>query len=138
EHDKDPETLFKVLYDLHDNGYQFKLSVLGERFTEIPEIFMEAKEKLKDHILHWGYLDSKLRYYQVLQQADVSISTALHEFYGVAMLESVYFGCFPLCPNKLVYPEIFPGNFIYIFVLIFPKWCRKVGRKTPFISFHLS
>ena len=48
-------------------------------------MFAEARERLSCHIINFGYMESRDDYYRVLSAADVAVSTALHEFFGVAM-----------------------------------------------------
>jgi hypothetical protein len=41
------------------------------------------------------------------------LSTAHHEFQGLAVLEGAAYGCVPLAPNRLAYPEWIPTPCLY-------------------------
>lgn len=85
EFDKGPEDFFNVLYKLKNSNKAFKVSVLGECFQEVPDVFQEANTLLKDEILTFGFVESKSEYYNILSSAHVVVSTAHHEFFGVSV-----------------------------------------------------
>jgi len=106
EHDKNPEDFFEALNILKANNIQFRISVIGQNFREQPEIFEKTKIQFSDNIVRWGYQESRGEYENSLLEADVIVSTANHEFYGLSVLEAVAAGVYPLVPNRLSYPEI--------------------------------
>ena len=112
EHDKDPEMFFSVVLELYQiYSLQFSLIVLGQSYGEQPSIFTDILSKLpSNYIRHWGFVQSKCEYEQLLMEGDVVVSTAQHEFFGVAMLEACRAGCVPIVPDRLVYPEIYSNE----------------------------
>jgi len=108
EFDKNPEAFFATMSKLAARGVDFRLAVAGERYRECPEVFDRAREELADRIVHWGHLASREDYVDLLLRSDVIVSTAIHEFFGVAVVEAIAAGCFPLLPDRLSYPELLP------------------------------
>jgi glycosyltransferase involved in cell wall biosynthesis len=113
EHDKNPNSFFKTLIRLDRENITFQVIILGRSFRTKPAIFAEALEKLHHRIIHCGFVESKEEYARLLHSGDIVMSTARHEFYGMAVIEAVRAGCYPLLPARLSYPELFPAEFLY-------------------------
>jgi glycosyltransferase involved in cell wall biosynthesis len=113
EHDKNPDLFFRTLFELDRKGIDFRLVVLGQSYERQPRVFSEARKRLADKVLTFGYADSRRDYARWLRKADMVVSTATHEFFGMSVLEAVRAGCRPLLPRRLSYPEIFPDEFLY-------------------------
>ena len=107
EHDKNPGLFFEALYRLQAESGDFRVSVVGERFSTVPLEFERARARLTNRIDRWGYQQSREEYERALAEADIVVSTADHEFFGVGIVEAVAAGAFPLLPRRLAYPEIF-------------------------------
>lgn len=110
EYDKNPEAFFRLMNRLDDAGCRFRLILAGKRFEEQPSEFDLAFERYAERILHYGYAEDFEEYSRLLHRADVVVSTAIHEFFGIAMMEAIYCGCHPMLPNRLSYPELIPEN----------------------------
>lgn len=111
EYDKNPADFFAALYALDAAGLPFELMVAGENFRNQPGEFAEAQARLSDHIIHFGYAADRADYARLLWEADMVVSTAHHEFFGVSVLEALYCGCYPLLPDRLSYPELLPDPY---------------------------
>jgi glycosyltransferase involved in cell wall biosynthesis len=75
----------RTLLALKEKGLKFNVSMLGKVCQDFPASLTKVKEELAENILNWGYVPSRVDYVKVLHQADVVVSTAKHEFFGVAM-----------------------------------------------------
>ena len=113
EYDKGPEILFRGLELCKVNGVKFKLALLGQQFANSPSCFKEAETQFKDELLHFGYLPSKEAYLELVQSCDIILSTALHEFQGLAVLEAIALGLTPVVPNRLAYPDFIPKRYLH-------------------------
>ena len=105
EHDKNPELFFESLRILKTKKIEFRVSVMGEQFRQVPDVFNLARQEFSDRIDLWGYQEDRNDYESALLEADVFVSTADHEFFGFSVLEGAAAGAFPLVPEKLAYPE---------------------------------
>lgn len=110
EYDKNPSAFFQALYTIADEGLPFRLALCGENFRRRPGEFDTAQEKLSQHIIHSGY--AKPDHYQhLLWSANITLSTAHHEFFGISILEAIACHTFPILPHRLSYPELIPEQF---------------------------
>jgi glycosyltransferase involved in cell wall biosynthesis len=107
EYDKDPATFVAALDAVAAAGVAFRLIVAGESYQTVPPELERARQRFRDRIVAFGTA-SHDDYPVLLGQADVVVSTALHEFFGVAVVEAVTAGAFPLLPHRLSYPELVP------------------------------
>lgn len=110
EYDKGPERLLNFLEVLGQRRLPFRLSVVGERFRNYPKVFDQIRDGFADRIEHCGFLESRADYDQLLREADIVVSTALHDFQGLSMLEAMASGCVALAPDRLAYREYVPEN----------------------------
>ncbi|MCA9215177.1 MAG: DUF3524 domain-containing protein [Planctomycetales bacterium] len=106
EHDKNAKDFFDALRLLVKDRIDFRINVLGESYGEAPPVFDQAKAEFADRIEHWGYVHDRNEYFKVLSESDFVVSTAIHEFFGIAVVEAMSSGAYPILPNRLSYPEL--------------------------------
>ena len=111
EYDKNPERFFQALFEIADRGIDFKLIVLGENYDKRPPIFDEAKVRLAENIIHFGYAQSFEDYAKWLWMADLLPVTSNQDFFGSSVIEALYCNVVPLLPQRLAYPEHIPNQF---------------------------
>ena len=109
EYDKNPEPFFRNLFKLKDDGIDFKVALLGESFNSKPSIFEEAKNRLKNQIVHYGFCDEFSAYAKWVWMADILPVTSNQDFFGGSVVESMYCDTYPLLPDRLTYPELLPN-----------------------------
>ncbi|MCP3675733.1 MAG: DUF3524 domain-containing protein [Gammaproteobacteria bacterium] len=112
EYDKQPQVFFDAVKKLKKAGYEFRLHILGQSFRKQPDCFEQAKEYFIDEIETYGF-QSKERYCEILTQADLVVSSALHDFQGLSLQEGITYGCMPIAPNRVAYPEYVPASGLY-------------------------
>lgn len=120
EYDKGPEYLLAFVEALAGCDFPLTLHIAGQQFRGQPAAFAAIEQLLDDPLRcgriakgQWGFVASQTEYRALLGHCDVVLSTARHDFQGLAILQACQAGCAPLLPDRLVYPEQFAPRFLY-------------------------
>ncbi|WP_372896809.1 DUF3524 domain-containing protein [Stieleria sp.] len=104
EHDKRPDRFLALLDCLTAQAVRFELILLGQRGRR-REVIDEIRARHGASILFDDYAESRDAYEARLGQIDVVVSTAEHEFFGIAICEAIWAGAIPVTPDGLSYVE---------------------------------
>ena len=110
EFDKAPEVFFEVLRRLDDAGLPFRLALAGENAQVEPKEFLAARRRYADRVVQFGHVPERGDYVRLLRAADIVVSTALQENFGVAVVEAIAAGAWPLLPRCLSYSEVLSAD----------------------------
>jgi glycosyltransferase involved in cell wall biosynthesis len=113
EHDKAPEAFFAAVTALAREGLDFEVAVAGQSFRETADTMAEAASVLGDRLVYLGEPEGRGAYAALLASADIAVSTATNEFFGLSMVEACYTGATPVVPDRLAYRELYPAAFRY-------------------------
>jgi len=112
EYDKNPDLFADAMIALAERDVEFRLALLGQRHRRTHQALARLRKTLPDRIIADGDLSAD-EYRAMLGRAGIAVSTAIHEFQGLGMLEAASAGCAPLVPDALCYPEIYPAAYRY-------------------------
>ena len=111
EHDKGVDELLDLADEAwareQRGGPAIRWILLGQRFGEVPSAIETLLTRHADRIEHVGSVP-RPEYLTWLHRADWVLSTARHEFFGMAVAEALVAGCLPWLPDRLSYPELVP------------------------------
>ena len=120
EYDKGPKHLLCLVQAILTQRLPIRLHVVGQQFRSCPAEFEQIATLLEQHAAaiaieqgSFGFIEDRESYLGLLRRCDVVLSTALHDFQGLAIQEACTLGCTPLVPDALVYPEYIDSEFLY-------------------------
>lgn len=112
EYDKAPEIFAEAMIRLAASGVDFKLALLGARAARTPAALQRLRDTLPERIIVDAEVD-KAQYRHWLARSAIVVSTALHEFQGLSVMQAVSAGATPLLPDALCYREQYPEIYRY-------------------------
>lgn len=108
EHDKGPDRLSRLMDRLAERRLDLQWLLLGERCGSADDDMAALLARHGSRVAHAGFVPDRRAYAELLWQADIVLSTARHDFFGVAVAEAMVCGCLPILPRDLAYPERLP------------------------------
>ncbi len=106
EFDKRPNLFAGALNRLLDRGLDFDVALLGEARGQ-DQAFASLRDRLGARCLAYGHLPDRADYEAVLERADIVVSCAEQEYFGISVAEAVHAGCYPVLPRSQVYPSLY-------------------------------
>lgn len=115
EYDKGIALLAEIVASVQKRRLPIRFHIVGQQFRDKPQGFSAIDAKLAQISEQtgiprgaFGYIKATEDYQQLLKDAHVVLSTADHDFQGLAVQEACLAGCQALVPDALVYPEYIP------------------------------
>jgi glycosyltransferase involved in cell wall biosynthesis len=106
EFDKEPDVFARALTTLAGRGLEFSVVLLGER-RQNDDLPRRLADDLGDRCLHVGWEADPAAYANWLARADVVVSCAQQEYFGISVAEAVHAGAYPVLPRRQVYPSLY-------------------------------
>jgi len=118
EYDKGPSRLLALVMECDKQGLAIDFYFAGQQFRQRPPEFDAIKQCVENSaclvLKQFGFVADGNHYQDLLRSCDVALSTAIHDFQGLAVLQAVAAGCVPLVPDRLCYPQWFAEDYRYL------------------------
>lgn len=106
EFDKRPDLFSAAVGQLLDRGLEFEVALLGESRGQ-EAVFEPLRARLGSRCVAFGHLEDRAAYDRLLARADIVVSCAAQEYFGIAVAEAIHAGCYPVLPRDQVYPSLY-------------------------------
>lgn len=109
EFDKRPEMFAAVLHGLLDRGLDFDVALLGDPAGQ-EAVFAPVAARLGPRCRAFAWIPERRTYEAWLAAADIVVSCAAHEYFGISVAEAIHAGAYAVLPRGQVYPSLYgPG-----------------------------
>lgn len=109
EFDKRPEMFARALGALLDRGLDFDVALLGDPAGQ-EAVFAPVAERLGPRCRAFAWIPERRTYEAWLAAADIVVSCAAQEYFGISVAEAIHAGAYAVLPRGQVYPSLYgPG-----------------------------